>query len=154
MTTETKEHEQVTQTFAVKGMTCASCVRHVEGALLKVEGVETADVNLATERVTISIQPDVTLRELRSSVEASGYELTREIDAAAQLEDTEAAERAEEERSLRIRMIFALTLGGILIVLSQSSRIPLLDEVRLGAINIISWILATPVLFWAGLRFY
>ncbi len=158
MTTDTKqqeqEQEQVTQTFAVKGMTCASCVRHVEGALLKVDGVETADVNLATERVTISIQPDVTLRELRSSVEASGYELTREIDAAAQLEDTEAAERAEEERSLRIRMIFALTLGAILIVLSQSSRIPLLDEVRLGAINIISWLLATPVLFWAGLRFY
>ncbi|MCH8161206.1 MAG: copper-translocating P-type ATPase [Chloroflexi bacterium] len=135
-------------------MTCASCVRHVEGALLKVEGVETAHVNLATERVTISIQPDVTLRELRSSVEASGYELTREIDQAALLEDTEAAERAEEERSLRIRMIFALTLGGILIVLSQSSRIPLLDEVRPGAINIISWLLATPVLFWAGLRFY
>ena len=156
MTTDTKqkEQEQVTQTFAVKGMTCASCVRHVEGALLKVEGVETADVNLATERVTISIQPDVTLRELRSSVEASGYELTREIDQAALLEDTEAAERAEEERSLRVRMIFALTLGAILIVLSQSSRIPLLDEVRLGAINIISWLLATPVLFWAGLRFY
>ena len=156
MTTDTKqkEQEQVTQTFAVKGMTCASCVRHVKGALLKVEGVETADVNLATERVTISIQPDVTLRELRSSVEASGYELTREIDQAALLEDTEAAERAEEERSLRVRMIFALTLGAILIVLSQSSRIPLLDEVRLGAINIISWLLATPVLFWAGLRFY
>ncbi|MCH8008071.1 MAG: copper-translocating P-type ATPase [Chloroflexi bacterium] len=156
MTTDTKqqEQEQITQTFAVKGMTCASCVRHVEGALLKVDGVETADVNLATERVTISIQPDVTLRELRSSVEASGYELTREIDQAALLEDTEAAERAEEERGLRVRMIFALTLGAILIVLSQSSRIPLLDEVRPGAINIISWLLATPVLFWAGLRFY
>ncbi|MCI0856495.1 MAG: copper-translocating P-type ATPase, partial [Chloroflexi bacterium] len=156
MTTETKEQEQeqVTQTFAVKGMTCASCVRHVEGALLKVQGVETAQVNLATERVTISILPDVTVRELRSSVEASGYELAREIDQAALLEDTEAEERAEEERGLRIRMIFALTLGVTLIVLSQSSRIPFLDEVRPGAINIISWLLATPVLFWAGWRFY
>ncbi|MCI0850189.1 MAG: copper-translocating P-type ATPase, partial [Chloroflexi bacterium] len=156
MTTETKEQEQeqVTQTFAVKGMTCASCVRHVEGALLKVEGVETAQVNLATERVTISILPAVTVRELRSSVEASGYELAREIDQAALLEDTEAAERAEEERGLRIRMIFALTAGVALIVLSQSSRIPILDEVRPGAINIVSWLLATPVLFWAGWRFY
>ena len=156
MTTETKEQEQeqVTQTFAVKGMTCASCVRHVEGALLKVQGVETAQVNLATERVTISILPDVAVRELRSSVEASGYELAREIDQAALLEDTEAEERAEEERGLRIRMIFALTVGVTLIVLSQSSRIPFLDEVRPGAINIISWLLATPVLFWAGWRFY
>ena len=90
MTTETKEHEQeqISQTFAVKGMTCASCVRHVEGALLKVDGVETADVNLATERVTISVQPDVTVRELRSSVQASGYELTRQIDEASMLVGT------------------------------------------------------------------
>ncbi len=156
MTTETKEHEQeqVTQTFAVKGMTCASCVRHVEGALLKVEGVETAQVNLATERVTISILPEVTVRELRSSVSASGYELAREIDPDALLEDTEAAERAEEERRLRIRMIFALAVGVFLIVLSQSSRIPILDEIRVGAIHITAWILTTPVLFWAGLRFY
>ncbi len=156
MTIETKEpeQEQVTQTFAVKGMTCASCVGHVEGALLKVEGVETAQVNLATERVTISILPEVTVRELRTSVEASGYELAREIDPDALLEDTEAVERAEEERRLRIRVIFALTVGFTLIVLSQSSRIPILDEVRPGAINIVSWLLATPVLFWAGLRFY
>ncbi len=156
MTTETKEHEQnqVSQTFAVKGMTCASCVRHVEGALLKVDGVETADVNLATERVTISILPDVTVRELRSSVKASGYELAREIDQDSLLEDTEAAERAAEERALRIRVIFALTIGFVLVVLSQSSRIPLLDEVRPGAIHIVSWLLATPVLFWAGWRFY
>ena len=156
MTTETKEHEreQVTQTFAVKGMTCASCVRHVEGALLKVEGVETAQVNLATERVTISILPEVTVRELRSFVEASGYELAREIDPEALLEDTEALERAEEERHLRVRVIFALTVGFILIVLSQSSRIPLLDEIRIGAIHMTAWILATPVLFWAGARFY
>ncbi len=156
MTTETKEREQaqVTQTFAVKGMTCASCVRHVEGALLKVEGVEAAQVNLATERVTVSILPEVTVRELRSSVEASGYELAREIDPDALLEDTEAAERAEEERRLRIRVIFALTVGVVLIVLSQSSRIPILDEVRVGAIHMTAWLLATPVLFWAGARFY
>jgi Cu+-exporting ATPase len=35
-------------------MTCASCVRNVERALHKVEGVETATVNLATERATVS----------------------------------------------------------------------------------------------------
>ena len=75
MTTETKEQTQEqSKTFSVRGMTCASCVRHVEGALLKVEGVETAQVNLATERVTVSLLPDVTVRELRSSVDASGYE--------------------------------------------------------------------------------
>ena len=36
--------------FAVTGMTCASCVRRIEKALHKVEGVSEASVNLATEK--------------------------------------------------------------------------------------------------------
>ena len=38
----------------IEGMTCASCVNRVEKALLKVPGVETASVNLATERATVA----------------------------------------------------------------------------------------------------
>ncbi len=41
-------------TLPVSGMTCASCVRHVERALRKVEGVHDVSVNLATERATVS----------------------------------------------------------------------------------------------------
>ena len=40
--------------FGVRGMTCASCVSHVESALTGVEGVTTASVNLATERARSS----------------------------------------------------------------------------------------------------
>ena len=39
--------------FAVRGMSCASCVRRVEGALAGVEGVDQASVNLATEQATV-----------------------------------------------------------------------------------------------------
>ena len=45
------------RTFAVRGMTCASCVKKVEDALLTVEGVERAQVNLATERATVAVTP-------------------------------------------------------------------------------------------------
>ena len=38
---------------AIAGMNCASCVAHVEKALLKVEGVQAASVNLATETATV-----------------------------------------------------------------------------------------------------
>ena len=41
-------------TLDIEGMTCASCVARVEKALLKVPGVQTASVNLATERATIA----------------------------------------------------------------------------------------------------
>src|SRR5690606_4764056 len=39
--------------FAVRGMTCASCVRRVEQAIGRVEGVTRASVNLATEQATV-----------------------------------------------------------------------------------------------------
>ena len=40
--------------FGIDGMTCASCVGRVEKAIAAVPGVQTANVNLATERATVS----------------------------------------------------------------------------------------------------
>ncbi len=61
--------------FPVEGMTCASCVNRIERYLRKVEGVEEATVNLATETATVRFDPKrVDLERLRSAVEAAGYE--------------------------------------------------------------------------------
>ncbi len=56
--------------FPVTGMTCASCVRRVEKALGKVEGIQDASVNLATEQATVRFDPAVVERA----------ELERELD--------------------------------------------------------------------------
>jgi Cu+-exporting ATPase len=61
--------------FPVEGMTCASCVNRIERYLRKVEGVEEATVNLATETATVRFDPArVDLERLRAAVEAAGYE--------------------------------------------------------------------------------
>ena len=58
----------------ITGMTCASCVRRVEKALAKVDGVAEANVNLATERATVSYDSaKVTLDGLKGAVEKAGY---------------------------------------------------------------------------------
>ncbi|MGB3327391.1 MAG: heavy metal translocating P-type ATPase, partial [Thermomicrobiales bacterium] len=58
----------------ITGMTCASCVRRVERALTKVDGVAEANVNLATEKATVSYDPATTdLQQLRQAVEKAGY---------------------------------------------------------------------------------
>src|SRR5215218_5009842 len=58
----------------IEGMTCASCVRRVEKALTKVPGVGAANVNLATEKATVSFDPAVVdLGQLRGAVEKAGY---------------------------------------------------------------------------------
>ncbi|WP_426754621.1 heavy metal translocating P-type ATPase [Myxococcus sp. Y35] len=60
----------------ILGMTCASCVRRVETALQKVEGVEEASVNFATQRAQVLYDPRRTSRDVlaRAVVEA-GYEV-------------------------------------------------------------------------------
>ena len=59
--------------LSIEGMTCASCVRHVEKALQSVGGVEKASVNLATERAAVTIGNKVSLESLIAAVEGAGY---------------------------------------------------------------------------------
>ena len=64
-------------TLGIDGMTCAACVSHVENALTGVQGVESASVNLATERATVEYVQGVTgIADLRHAVEDSGYSAT------------------------------------------------------------------------------
>ena len=62
-----------TTTLQVQGMTCASCVSRVERALLKVPGVSSASVNLATEQATVDASALVPLTALLAAVEKAGY---------------------------------------------------------------------------------
>ncbi|MFC0864042.1 heavy metal translocating P-type ATPase [Sphaerimonospora cavernae] len=70
MTTATK----ASCTLGIGGMTCASCVRRVERALGRVEGVEVAEVNLATEVATVTYDAArVTIEALTEAVRRAGY---------------------------------------------------------------------------------
>ena len=64
-------------TLPVKGMSCASCAKSVEGALSRVDGVAGASVNFATERaeVVVGDGAEVPVRALVEVVEQSGYEV-------------------------------------------------------------------------------
>src|ERR671927_817545 len=61
-------------TLPVSGMTCASCVRRIEKALNRVDGVAEASVNLATEKARVVYDPAVASpARLRGAVEKAGY---------------------------------------------------------------------------------
>ena len=72
MATTTPAHDWNT-TFDVDGMTCASCVRRVEKALEKVDGVHEVSVNLATETATVKASDAVTPAILTAAVDKAGY---------------------------------------------------------------------------------
>ncbi|HRK10962.1 MAG TPA: copper ion binding protein, partial [Thauera sp.] len=77
-TLTTKPPAGALRSLNIAGMTCASCVAHVEKALLKVEGVQAASVNLATETASVTAPASVPLSALIEAVAKAGYEVRRE----------------------------------------------------------------------------
>jgi Cu+-exporting ATPase len=157
---EEKQNEQATglreAVLPITGMTCASCVRRVERALGKVEGVESASVNLATERATVRYAPDlVGADSLKQAVEKAGYglgqiaETTGQDPEGTQPTDREAEERAREIRALRFRFLISLSIGLGMMALMY---LPLPWTHEQLALPLL--LLATPVQFWAGWNFY
>jgi Cu+-exporting ATPase len=82
------------QTFGVTGMTCASCVVHVERALKSVEGVKSVNVNLANEKATVEYAGEVDPENLVFAVEDAGYGLVEATDDEA----TEGIQEREYKR--------------------------------------------------------
>ena len=62
--------------LTVEGMMCMHCASHVKDALLAVEGVESAEVNLKKKRAAVTLNTDVPDEALKAAVAAAGYTVT------------------------------------------------------------------------------
>ncbi|WP_281245938.1 heavy-metal-associated domain-containing protein [Oceanisphaera psychrotolerans] len=62
----------------ISGMSCASCVRRVEQALLKVPGVRQASVNLNSEKAELMLADDASLGAVTEAVQQAGYQTRSE----------------------------------------------------------------------------
>jgi Cu+-exporting ATPase len=141
-------------TFGVTGMTCASCVGHVEKALKEVEGVASVNVNLATERATVEYDPVKTgIDAFKKAVEDAGYGIGAVVSEEIPATDTVAEGNRREIRTLRNKLIFAGAIGAymFLVAISEFSGnwLPSIFSNRY-----LLWVLATPVQYWAGWQFY
>ena len=141
-------------TMNVGGMTCASCVGYVERALNEVPGVVSSSVNLATERATVRYLAGATgVDQLREAVDDAGYSVEGVADDTAnEGADSERLARVREIRDLKRKVALAGSVG---IVLMTLMYIPL-EVLGLTAfqLNLVLWVMATPVQFWAGAQFY
>jgi Cu+-exporting ATPase len=139
--------------FDVEGMTCASCVNRITRFLQQVDGVEDANVNLATESATVRFDPTATdIGRLVGAVEAAGY--VARVDRIEA--DGEGAEPTVAERRLadtRRRLIVAASLTvPLLLGLAQMTFAPALPSLL--ANGWFQMALATPVQLYAGWPFY
>jgi Cu+-exporting ATPase len=135
-------------------MTCASCVRRVEKALGRPPGVLAVDVNLATEKATVTYLPgQATKEDLAEAVRAAGYDVAAAGTGDGGEEAAADASRAAAYRRLRLKVIVGAVLS-VLVFLGtmQPMWFPFLPHWLHN--GYLLWALATPVQFWVGAQFY
>jgi Cu+-exporting ATPase len=129
-------------TMRILGMTCAACVAAVEKALQRVPGVESAVVNLATERAFVKYNPKLaSIVDLREAVRSQGYDVADE-------EEVDVYEKELEKAKQRVIRSWLLTIPII---------IWMIPEMLFGIMwptpflfNLGITIISAPVIFWVG----
>ncbi len=132
-------------------MHCASCVRLIEKAVSKLEGVNSASVNLATEQASISYDPNkVNERQIQSAVSGVGYKVL--LDEEIKSEDETKLEKQKELDNLRLQVFFSLAVGVLLIL----ELIPITRGLHtlIFPNNYVVLLVASLVQFWPGWQFY
>ncbi|MBI2439553.1 MAG: heavy metal translocating P-type ATPase [Candidatus Moranbacteria bacterium] len=139
--------------LSLSGMHCASCASIIERALKKVRGVESANVNFATEKVTVLFDDNqTTVAVLKQTVRAAGYE-AEEINS----EDTEYEKKKQElvvgtyRRKFIWGLVFSMPMFYFMLfdffqVFGKDTLLPY--------VGVVSLFLTLPVQFWIGAGFY
>ncbi len=138
--------------LGVSGMDCAGCAATIEKRLRKVPGVSSANVNYASEKAYIEAEQHVGPGKLIAAIRNAGY------DAEPLMEGMGAGEHAHHMREkemgrLEMDVVLAAALAIPIFILS----FPEIFGARIadaGTTNLLLFILATPVQFIAGWRFY
>lgn len=142
--------------LSIEGMTCASCVARVEKALKKVDGVQLATVNLATEQAWVQADASVNVEDLIRAVKKAGYDAK----ASEKNQDEQLDKKASELDQLKKDLIISIVLALPVFILEMGSHlIPafhmwIMDTIGQYNSWLLQFALTTLVLVFPGRRFY
>lgn len=151
----TAEADTARADIGVGGMTCAACVRRVERALTRQEGVVSASVNLATGKAHVEYHPDKIAPEALSvAIAGAGYQ---PLPMDEERGDSSEAGDGHEELGRDLILAAALAIPLVALVMIPM-MIPALMHFMHGLLPTAAWrwmefALATPIVFFAGRRF-
>ncbi|MBI5647392.1 MAG: copper-translocating P-type ATPase [Ignavibacteriae bacterium] len=144
-----------TDTLQIEGMTCASCVLRVEKVLKKIDGIEDATVNLATEQARVRYDASkVSFEDMRAAVSDAGYTLRAQPDADAPV--AEAGPNTHED-SLHRDLLTSAVLTVPIMLLGMASMLSGYEAwspFSLRTTNLILLALTAPVMLVPGRRFF
>ncbi|WAH42402.1 heavy metal translocating P-type ATPase [Alicyclobacillus fastidiosus] len=134
--------------LSIQGMTCASCAGRIEKVVGRIDGVESATVNLASEKAHVVYIPGLVKEEdIIQGVQKAGY--SAKLASATATEE----ERKHKEQAYR-REVMKFWIGVILTLPLFVQMLYMLLGNPPFMPNWVGWILATPVQFYVGWRFY
>lgn len=145
-----------TYNFKIEGMTCSACANRVERVTRKLDGVENATVNFATEKLTIKVNEDeISYGDIKAAVDKAGYKLIKE-----EVKDKEKqGEEKSEASKLLTRFISSLIFTVPLLIITMGHMVgmhlPSIIDPMTNPLNfaLIQLILTLPVMI-AGYKFY
>lgn len=143
-------------TLDVRGMTCASCVAHVEGALNELDGVTGAVVNLGLNTARVIYVPGVvTTSTMKRAVRDVGYEAQERSEGADALDREQQARKEEIKRQGR-NLIIAGTIGLVVMI---GTFYDMLGPFKAFVPEFLSYkwvigLLTTPIVFGPGRQFF
>ena len=134
------------ETFPVLGMSCAACAARVDKTLNGQPGVQEASVNYASATAQVTYDADeCSPLVLKAAVQQAGYDLL----IASKGEAEDEAEKARQARyeSLKRRTLWAIVLAVSIMVLGMA-------WMHVHWVNVVVWLLSTPVVFVLGRGFF
>ena len=133
--------------LAIEGMTCGACVSHVESALLSIDGITGASVNLATERAKVTYVPGMaTVSDMRDSISQSGYQAVRVNEGEYDYGSTD-----KETKDLIRRVVVSVTGAVVIMAFMHLSDVRMLLPFQP---ELLFFVVATFVQIWAAKDFY
>jgi Cu+-exporting ATPase len=133
--------------FGIGKMSCASCVKRVEQALLKVTGVVSASVNLATEHVQVKTLLFVTDEQLEQAVTQAGYLFIT-------LNNDSVTSHPNQHQPFYTNAWWPVVGAALLTLPLVLPMLGMLFSQQWMLPPVWQWLLATPVQFYFGARFY
>jgi Cu+-exporting ATPase len=147
-----------TRQFKIDGMTCAACVRRVENAIRDVSGVESASVNLATEKAQVTYEPGGTEEaDIIHAVASAGYGLSPVDDTRSPDEDEQKKEKERKQEYVRLIISIGFAVPLVFVAMAEMVGISLPSFIspahRPGAFALTQLMLTLPIIL-AGFHFY
>jgi Cu+-exporting ATPase len=112
-------------TLKVNGMTCTACANKVEKTLNKMEGILSANVNFAVEKVTVEYDPKkIRLSDMKKKVSGLGYELILEEEVSKDEVDEDELKMRKAKKRMMISILFTGAIMGLMMVHMFITPIP------------------------------